>query len=100
MSRVLYPLLTAQSSPVNFYSQFACVATDTAKHIQDFKNLVEGNRSQEVLKKAKTSRAEHPEGIKAWMINEHPDWSEVKSEDATLDSLAGNENTTATSEPV
>lgn len=93
-------MLTTRSSPVNLYSQFVNVAAKIAKDIQDFKNLIEGDRSQEVLKKAKRSRAEHPEGISGWMVNEHPDWLEVKSEDATLDPVAGNVTTSATSEVV
>lgn len=93
-------MLTTQSSPVTFYSQFVNVATKTAKDIQDFKNLVEGDRSQEMLKKAKRSRAENPEGIRGWMVTEHPDWLEVKSEDVTLDPVAGNETTSARSEAV
>lgn len=85
MSRILHPMLTTQSSPEILYLQFLHVATNTAKDIQDFTNLIEGDRSQEVLKKAKRSRAEHPEGIRGWMVTEHPDWLEVKSEDVTLD---------------
>lgn len=100
MSRVLHPMLTAQSSPVTFYSQFVQVASKTAKEIQDFTTMIEGDRSQEVLKKAKRSRAENPEGIRNWLVTEHPDWLEVKSEDVTLDPATGNETASITSEAV
>ena len=100
MSRVLNPMFTVQSSPVTFYSQFVQIATKTAKEIQDFTHMIESDRSQEVLNKAKRSRAENPEGIKGWLVNEHPDWLEVKSEDVTLDPMTGDETTSATVETV
>lgn len=100
LSRVLHPMLTAQSSPVTFYSQFLQAATKTAKEIQDFTTMIEGDRSQEVLKKAKRRRSENPEGIRGWLVNEHPDWLEVKSEDETLDPVAGNAATSTMSEAI
>ena len=93
-------MLTNQSSPETFYSRFVHVATNTAKDIQEFSNLIKGDRSQEVLKKAKKSRDEHPEGIRGWMVNEHPDWLEIKSEDVILDPVVGNEITSAKKEIV
>lgn len=100
MSRVLNPMFTVQSSPVTFYSQFFHSATKTAKEIKDFTEMIESDRSQEVFKKAKRSRAENPEGIRGWLVNEHPDWLEVKSEDVTVDLMTGNETTSAAVETV
>ena len=100
MSRVLHPMLTAQSSPVTFYSQFLQVATKTAKEIQDFTTMIEGDQSQEVLKKAKRSRSENPEGIRGWLVTEHPDWLEVKSEDVTQDTGTEHEHTSIRSEAI
>lgn len=100
MSRVLHPMLMAQSSPVTFYSQFLQVATKTAKEIQDFTTMIEGDRSQEVLKKAKRRRSENPEGIRGWLVTEHPDWLEMKFEDMTLDPGTANENTSMMSEAI
>ena len=88
MSRVVQPLLSKQSSPENLYSQFSHIATTTTKDVQDFAKLIEGDRSQEILKKTKESRAEKPERMKGWMAIEHPDWLEIKTEEATLDAVA------------
>lgn len=92
MSRVIDPLLVKQSSPESLYSQFSQVATNAVKDVQDFTELIEGDRSQEILKKAKSSRAEKPDGIRGWMVTEHPDWLEVKTEEMALDPVAPHEN--------
>ena len=49
---------------------------------------MENSQSQEVLQRAKDSRAAEPDGIRPWMVNEHPDWLEVRSLDVESETLA------------
>lgn len=74
-------MIKKQPSPQTFYTQFAQVAIDTVNNIQDFVKYIGSDRSQEVLNRARISRAENPQGIRGWRVTEHPDWLEVKRED-------------------
>ena len=98
MSRVIHPLIIRQSSPENLYSQFSQVATNSVQELQNFTKLIEGDRSQEVLKKARSSRAENPDGIRGWKVTEHPDWLEVKTEEMARHPVAPFENTSVKGE--
>ena len=48
---------------------------------------MENSQSQEVLQRAKDSRAAEPDGIRPWIVNEHPDWLEVRSLEAESETL-------------
>lgn len=95
MAQVVHPLLIAQSSPETLYAQFSHVAMTASNDVQEFAKLVECHQSQEILTKANGSRAENSEGIKGWMVTEHPDWLEMKSRLTHLDPAGQPENTPA-----
>ncbi len=100
MSRVVHPMLIKQSSPESLYSQFSQVATDTTNDIQEFVKLIEGDRSQEILNKARSSRVENAQGIRGWMATDRPDWLELQNEDMHLDPVVGQETGPPKADPV
>ena len=63
-------------------------ALDTGKEIRHLADLMENSQSQEVLQRAKDSMAAEPDGIRPWMVNEHPDWLEVRSLDVESEKLS------------
>jgi hypothetical protein len=89
MSSVIDPILKRQPSPRSLYTQFVQAVNETAKNIQDFAKYMGSDRSQEVLNRARISRAENPQGIRGWRVTEHPDWLEVRHEDIPPDNVAG-----------
>lgn len=63
-------------------------ALETGKEIRHLADLMENSQSQEVLQRAKDSRAAEPDGIRPWIVSEHPDWLEVRSLDVESETLA------------
>ena len=70
-------------------------ALDTGKEIRNLADLMENSQSQEVLQRAKDSRAAEPDGIRPWMVNEHPDWLEVRTLDVENETLPHGTNHTS-----
>ena len=85
MPRLVEPLLAPHASPEDLYSNYSMCTLDTAKAIKALTKFMQESSSQETLKKAKSSRAANPEGIRPWMATEHADWLEVRNLDADGD---------------
>lgn len=79
MPRLVEPLLAHHASPEDLYSNYSTCTLETAKAIKSLTKFMQEPNSQETLKKAKSSRAAQPEGIRPWMVTEHPDWLEVRN---------------------
>ena len=70
------------SSPEELYLDISQTAVKAVTNIKSFTTVLQEPYSQEVLLKAKKSRAESNEGIMTWLVTQHPKWL-VKLEDDT-----------------
>ena len=69
------------SSPEHLYQAFAQSATDAVSGIQRFTKTMHDPGNQEVLRKAKESRAVNDKGIVGWLVTQHEDWLQGAAED-------------------
>lgn len=56
------------------FHEFSGSASTANKEVQEFRQLMLDEESKKVLEQARKSRAENPQGIKPWLVTEHPDW--------------------------
>ena len=80
MPQLVDPLLAQHTSPEELYSIYSREALETAKAIKAFAKFVQEPTTQEMLKRAKESRAAEPQEIMPWNVTEHPDWLEVRKQ--------------------
>lgn len=83
--KVMDSVLAQPLSPGQMHSNFSQAANTAAQAIKHFTQLVEDDRTKEVMQKAKKSRTENNEGITAWQVTEHEDWLDAKKENETED---------------
>lgn len=69
------------SSPDDLYQAFSQTATNAVSNIQRFIKTIHDPGNQEVLKKAKESRAMNDKGIMGWLVTQHEDWLQAAAED-------------------
>ena len=78
-------MLVDATSPDQLHNNFSQAATGAAQEIKNFAQLMEDARSKAAIAKAAESKVKNPEEIKAWMVDEHEDWLEVKRDDVSED---------------
>jgi len=69
-------LHTQHSSPEDLYADIERAAMRTVNDIKIFIACMEEPTKQDVLKTARQSREKSGEGIKSWLVNQHPNWLE------------------------
>jgi len=67
---------TEHSSPEDLYTDISQAAVRAVNDIKNFKACIEEPVNQEVLKDARQSREKSGEGIKSWLVTQHPNWLE------------------------
>ena len=82
MPQLVEPLLAQHASPEELYSSYSRNTLETAKAIKALTKFMQEPGPQDTLKRAKESRAANPEGITPWIVTEHPDWLEVRTQGA------------------
>lgn len=82
-------MLVQQSSPENLYATFSSTVGTTTTDVKNFTRLINDARSQDILKRAKESRAESSDSIIGWDPTEHEDWLEVHGGDSPGDITMG-----------
>ena len=80
-------MLEQPSSPENLYATFSSTVGTIDTGVKTFARLVNDTRTQEMLKRAKESRAANAEGINSWDVTEHEDWLEVHGSDSPSDGM-------------
>lgn len=78
---VIEPLTLLHTTPEDLYSVFSQKATVTGKEIRAFTDAYNDPAYREYLEMAKKSKTSDADGIRPWLISEHPDWMEVKKEE-------------------
>ncbi|KAH8821538.1 hypothetical protein F5884DRAFT_850761 [Xylogone sp. PMI_703] len=72
--RLIAPLTSKQPSPEVLFREFSKSAVTANQEVQQFQRLMTSEESQRILEHAKQSRAANPDGIKPWLVTDHPDW--------------------------
>ncbi|MCJ1243279.1 hypothetical protein MMC30_000476 [Trapelia coarctata] len=67
---------TEHSSPEDLYTDISQAAVRAVDDIKSFTAYIEESANQEVLKNARQSREKSGEGIKSWLVTQHPNWLE------------------------
>ena len=78
-------VLVQPLSPGQMHSKFSQATNAAAQAIKHFTQLVEDDKTKEVMEKARQSRMENGEGITGWQVTEHEDWLDAKKVDGTED---------------
>lgn len=81
--KVMDSVLVQPLSPGQMHSNFSQAANAAAQAIKHFTQLVEDDKTKEVMEKARESRMENSEGITGWQVTEHEDWLDAKKVDGT-----------------
>ncbi|OHE91530.1 hypothetical protein CORC01_13179 [Colletotrichum orchidophilum] len=77
--RMMEPLSIKQPSPqITFQSYMESVAA-AKKEVQDFQDLRKSDKVTDIMEHATQRRKEEPNGIKAWRVTDHPDWTTTDS---------------------
>ena len=85
MPHLVDPLLAKHASPRELYSEYSGSTLETAKAIKALTKFMQEPASQDMLKKAKDSRAADGDGIQPWMVTDHVDWLEVRDSAPAVD---------------
>lgn len=72
--RLIAPLSIKQPSPEALFHDFSVSASTANKEVQEFRRLMVDEESKKVMEQARKSRSENPQGIRPWLVTEHPDW--------------------------
>ncbi|KAI4211637.1 MAG: hypothetical protein LQ351_005540 [Letrouitia transgressa] len=80
--RLVDPMLVQPSSPESLYTTFSSTVGTTTTDVKNFTRLINDARSQDILKRAKESRADNSGSIIGWDPTEHEDWLEVHGGDS------------------
>lgn len=67
---------TQHSSPEDLYADVERAAMEAVHDIKTFIACMEEPTNQDVLTAARQSRGKSGEGIKSWLVNQHPSWLE------------------------
>ena len=82
---VIEPLTLQHATPEDLYSAFAQKVTSTGKDLRAFTDAYDDPTYREYLKTAQESKTTDADGIRPWLISEHPDWMEIKKEEVEED---------------
>ena len=78
---VVEQLTLQHATPEDLFSAYSERATFMGKKIQDFLNTYSSSEYGLLVEKAQESKDSDKEGIRPWLISDHPDWTEIKKED-------------------
>ena len=90
---------TEHSSPEDLYTGISHAALKAVNDIKSFTACIEEPRNQEVLTNARQRREKSGEGIKSWLVTQHPNWldktvvtgvKELKLEEEAVSDAEGN----------
>ena len=82
---MIRPMHTDHASPEDLYASISRSATTAVNDVRNFTKLMQDPQTQEVLTRAKESRAQNSEGIMGWLVTQHEDWLDRPVEDAVAD---------------
>ncbi len=77
MPSILRPIHAEPSSPETLFAEFHKAATGAVNNVKHFKALIQDQDSQQVLLRARESKAKNADGIQNWLVSQHADWLDV-----------------------
>jgi len=78
-------VLVDPPGPEQLHLHFAQAARAAASDIKNFAQIVDDPRSKEALQQAKESKSKNAADIPNWLVTEHEDWLDGKSENGKDD---------------
>ncbi|KAK0637225.1 hypothetical protein B0T17DRAFT_613843 [Bombardia bombarda] len=78
LPRMFEPLATKQPSPQVMFAGFSQSVKNTKDEIDRFRQAMNTEETQAVIKRANDSRRLNPVGIKPWRARDDPEWTAPK----------------------